>query len=140
MAKITDYKYRQLRKMVKRAKVRKPVKNLLLCAISDYKKQASIPQIGTFQEDKKRCLVGAALHNVGVYIDKFDDDLDWEDAATEEFGLQPGDASNIIEGFDNIVCNFDGEPTTASQALANEFGRGNRVAFLANRISLALVD
>jgi hypothetical protein len=137
--KITDYKYRQLRKMVNRAKVRKPVKNLLFCALSDYKKQASIPQDGTFQENKHRCLIGAAIHNIGLHSSVFETNYEWERLAQKEFGIRPIDAEDIINGFDSRATNEDGDVTTASRCLAREFGKGNRVACLANRISLELL-
>src|SRR5687768_13368452 len=126
--KITDYKYRQLRKMVSRAKVRKSVKNLLFCTLNDYKKHASVPTPDVFQQDKQRCLIGAAIHNIGVYNDVVEAGYNWEKIATKEFGVTEDECQKIIDGFDNVAHNNNGDPTTASQYLAQAFGKGNRVA------------
>lgn len=139
MKKLTDYKYRQLRAMVQRAKVRKSVKELLSCTLRDYKNEASAPVDGAFQEGKKRCLIGAAVHNIGLHTSLENDGYDWEKIAVREFGITPDEAQEIINGFDNTPHNENGDVSFASQLLAQEFGKGNRVAFLANRLRRELL-
>src|SRR5688572_6064053 len=109
---ITDYKYRQLRAMVNRAKVRKGVKDLLHCTLRDYKKEQSVPAADTFEESgKRRCLIGAAVHNVGIYneLEKTSwgeiDGSTWSRAAERYFGVTKDDCSDIINGFDTVVTN-----------------------------------
>ncbi len=146
--KITDYKYRQLRAMVNRAKVRKSVKELLHCTLRDYKKQASVPQDGTFENVwgnsvGERCLIGAAVHNTSIYNDVNEGGLDWEKAAQKYFGVTEDECTKIIRGFDEVAYveteDGDSRPTYASRKLAEEFGKGNRVACLANRLRRELL-
>lgn len=146
MAKLTDYKYRQLRAMVQRAKVRKSVKDLLSCTLRDYKKEASLPEDGTFgPSDGKgegRCLIGAAVHNIGIHSDW---NGIWEEAAMKTFGINGDECDAIINGFDRTIEREDENgwnksvENPSTQDLAREFGKGNRVAFLANRLRRALL-
>lgn len=145
MSAMTDYKYRKLRKMVSTSRVAKPVKELLFCALRDYKKERSIPEDGTFgpeslYEDRQegRCLIGAAVHDVRIYNSitraKLDNDieergLDWEQLAHLAFGTTSSQAGDIINGFDSVndeLTSYNKKNRTASLAarLAIELGLG----------------
>jgi hypothetical protein len=133
MSRISDYKYRQLRNMVNRAKVRKSVKNLLYCTLRDYKTEGSEAASCLWEQDKKRCLIGAAVHNIGVY--NIQGGLNWVAAANRAFGTTITECDSIVEGFDSSL--FDEGGTTKERAGA--FGKNNRVANLANRLRLELI-
>jgi hypothetical protein len=132
--------------MVNKAKVRKSVKKLLECTLRDYKQQASVPATDTFEEgEKRRCLIGAAVHNTRIYERVNEGGLDWEQAAQKYFGVLPSECEAIIQGFDENVEKEDENgwfktvENPSSQALASTFGKGNRVAFLANRLRRELL-
>ena len=106
MTKMTDYKYRKLRKMVAQTKgVGIGVKSVLLCALHDYYKCRSVPEIQLFEEGNRRCLIGAALHDKNMRPGKnefgyYEDD--WEDIAIKTFGINRKAANAIITGFDEV--------------------------------------
>lgn len=131
---LTDYRYRKLRTAIKTSGVGRAVKEVLFCALRDYKKEESDPEKGTFGDQtndytygKGRCLVGAALHNVGIdnALSDVIDTYSWEEAAKQTFGVTSRQASAIINGFDA------GGPS--------ELNKNSRVQKIAHRLRVELL-
>ena len=96
--KLTDYKYRKARKIIKSAKVKGGVKELMFCALRGYKNGLK-PAQQLFVEGQKACLIGAAITN-RLHGDIEEFGFDWEQQAHKEFKLSWKDTNNIINGFD----------------------------------------
>lgn len=133
--KMSKYRYGQLRKMVKNAKVRVPVKELLFCTLRDYYQQSSVPADGVFQEGKSRCLIGAAVHDKTILKNKLrefgawggDEHTAFVTAAQETFGVKDSECDDIITGFDTSD-ELKGNVYTRVTKIANQL-RGELIGF-----------
>jgi hypothetical protein len=130
--KMSNYKYRQLRKVVKSAKVRAPVKELLFCTLKDYYNQSSVPADGVFQEGKSRCLIGAAVHDKTILKNRLrdinvDEHTAWVEAAKEAFNVKDAECDDIITGFDTSD-ELKGNVYTRVTKIANQL-RGELIGF-----------
>lgn len=130
--KMSKYRYGQLRKVVKNAKVRAPVKELLFCTLRDYYNQNSVPADGVFQEGKSRCLIGAAVHDKTVLKNRLrdinvDEHTAWVEAAKEAFKVKESECDDIITGFDTFD-KLQGNMYTRVTKIANQL-RGELIGF-----------
>lgn len=130
--KMSKYRYGQLRKVVKNAKVRAPVKELLFCTLRDYYNQTSVPADGVFQQGKSRCLIGAAVHDKTVLKNRLrginvDEHTAWVEAAKEAFKVNENECDDIINGFDSSD-KLEGNMYTRVTKIANQL-RGELIGF-----------
>lgn len=130
--KMSKYRYGQLRKVVKNAKVRAPVKELLFCTLRDYYNQNSVPADGVFQNGKSRCLIGAAVHDKTVLKNRLrdingDEHTVWVEAAKEAFKVNEDECDDIITGFDTSD-KLQGNTYTRVTKIANQL-RGELIGF-----------
>lgn len=110
---LTDYKYRQARNIIKAARISDRGKEMLFCAVRNYRTK-SIPETGLFQRKEgktvKACLVGAAIADkMGGFMSENEAELtEWEAKASHEFGIKEESIQNLICGFDNATSDeFD---------------------------------
>lgn len=101
--RLTDYKYKKARKLIKTSRVNKGIKELMFCALRQYK-AGIIPETGVYQRcynnSMSACLVGAALADRIGRVDNVNDTAFWVDMAEHEFKVSDDQIGQIIEGFD----------------------------------------
>ena len=130
---LTDYKYRQARNIIKTARISDRGKEMLFCAVRNYRTK-STPETGLFQEKAgktaKACLVGAAIADkMGGFMPENEAYFtEWEAKASHEFGIKESSIENLICGFDN--------------ATSDEFDmyKGSSYAQVGKKLSLLLVN